>query len=951
MAASDGAVTIANDYITVNVSEKNGGFSINTVKGDKLKKSDDNKALLYHRDEYDTSFTSFEVTYADGTVREYLFGGSYGFLGLSSSAVDVQKLSESEISAMWKVDDLVFQQVISLVSEGANEHGMVSIAYYVMNLGQKQVSVRARLLLDTALGNRDFGCYQVIDENNNYRVIKTEAVLTASDSIPQNFFAYDDPYSPSITAYTVSRQGQLPYQVAFGHWNNLASSLFSFAPDNTLDFTDPYNKYLTADSAYDLYYDLGSIPGSGGLGSLLTYYGVYSHHDVKEESTVTVDLTAPTKLTLDSTGEKYIPQLNLGMADFAVQMVISNLAEENAKQYSNITVAIYTEPGIMPLYSNGQAIPGVSYDDMTPYTVAYSEFTVGETISETLLFSAKLSKRTEFRKVKIRVFDTSSGPALTEDKLQAENSFYILCPSTNNELPMFTFTMLSPLVIYYKGTRHLFVTGTHMELLYESIQSGNCTVKLYEYITEEQKAKGKKPEEVTISKENVLQPDPTKLDIIVTADMVPTMWYVQFEWSNNAVQLGIVPEKYRKMSAPALSFMVSDNPMFKNDTYGVIAVIQTKGGNNLPAYRIRSFRNEAEFQEYKQLGIWTGESYKKDYVEILIELRGEFEIVEEVFDPDTRTMQPSKVRATSVKTMDNKINNCITINNCIDFEEGVLTLFYLEKLGEFGDIQLHFDGSLYTSGSRTSVWKGEAAFTTIRQGDDYGLVPYDENGVRKENFNQQPITLVWPSVFGTAQSLAGMVFNLAYGKLGVILDDNDNEVGRVISFGAKLDLGFLIPGGKPDENEKEDTYWTRLQGFWRYYKYGERGEYADWLYCNYDKNFDFSVEKKEENKGAASVMVEDILYGCGEGFIGFHLKVEVGIPNYVEGMPKIKGELEVNTIGNWQAGLKGEVKLPTFSLEAELTLKSYKNIPIPDKLYLFVSDFEPGVNIDGYIRA
>lgn len=196
-----------------------------------------------------------------------------------------------------------------------------------------------------------------------------------------------------------------------------------------------------------------------------------------------------------------------------------------------------------------------------------------------------------------------------------------------------------------------------------------------------------------------------------------------------------------------------------------------------------------------------------------------------------------------------------------------------------------------------------------------------------------------------------MVFNLAYGKLGVILDDNDNEVGRVISFGAKLDLGFLIPGGKPDENEKEDTYWTRLQAFWRYYKYGERGEYADWLYCNYDKNFDFSVEKKEENKGAASVMVEDILYGCGEGFIGFHFKVEVGIPNYVEGMPKIKGELEVNTIGNWQAGLKGEVKLPTFSLEAELTLKSYKNIPIPDKLYLFVSDFEPGVNIDGYIRA
>lgn len=95
-------------------------------------------------------------------------------------------------------------------------------------------------------------------------------------------------------------------------------------------------------------------------------------------------------------------------------------------------------------------------------------------------------------------------------------------------------------------------------------------------------------------------------------------------------------------------------------------------------------------------------------------------------------------------------------------------------------------------------------------------------------------------------------------------------------------------------------------------------------------------------------MVEDILFGCGVGFIGFHFKTEVGIPNYVEGMPKIKGELEVNTIGNWSAALKGEVKFTSFALEAELGLKSYKKIPIPDKLYLFVSGFEPGVNVDGH---
>ena len=80
MADSDGVVSISNDYISVTVSSENGGFFVKTKEGDKLIKSDDNKALLYHRGEYDTSFTSFEVTYADGKTEYYLFGGSYGFL-------------------------------------------------------------------------------------------------------------------------------------------------------------------------------------------------------------------------------------------------------------------------------------------------------------------------------------------------------------------------------------------------------------------------------------------------------------------------------------------------------------------------------------------------------------------------------------------------------------------------------------------------------------------------------------------------------------------------------------------------------------------------------------------------------------------------------------------------------------------------------------------------------
>lgn len=938
MADSDGVTSITNNYITLDVSEKNGGFSVNTDKGDKLNKSDDNKALLYHNGEYDTSFTSFEVTYANGSTKDYLFGGSYGFLGMTSSSVSVTKVNDSEIDAVWKLDDLIFTQKLTLVNSGANEHGMVSIDYDVKNNGSSAVSVKARVLLDTALGSQDYGCYQVIDKNNAYQSIKTETLLTASDSIPQNFYAYDDPYNPTITAYTVSKQGEMPYQAAFGHWNNLASTLFNFQPNNTLDFTDLHNKYLTADSAYALYYDLGNVPASGGSGSFLTYYGIFSHQDVVSGSTMTVDVTAPTSLSLNDAKTAYVPQVSKGSADFSVQTVMKNLTGSAAKKYNSVTLAIYTASGLMPLDAKGVAIPGLTYEETDPYTMSYADVAAGATVTDTLYFSAKPATNAEYRKVKLQVYDTSSSATLTADRLLGEKVFYILCPGTNGDLPTFTFTSLTPDIIYYSGTRHLFLTGTNIDILYTSIKSGNCTLKAY--------SKDAAGQSVTVLKENVLQPGTDKLDIILPDEMVTGDWYLQLEWSDNAVQSGLVTAEYQKQTAPALNFTVSDDKSYKNDTYGVIAVVQTAEGAK-PAYRIMSFSGESTFDAFKKGTKQSDGSYVKNYVEILLELRGEFEVKSTTFDALTSSYVPTVVKATSLKTsVDNKATNCISINNCIDFEDGVLAVYYTNVSGGFGDIMVSFDGALYTSNARTSMWKGEAAFTKIVQGTEYGLIPYDENGNRDINFTAEPITLVWPSVFGAAQTIAGMVFNLAYGQLGVMKDNDENEVGRLISFSAKLDLGFLIPSGS--SKEAEDTYWTRLKNFWKYYKYGERGEYADWMYANDGKSFDFSNETSNENKGAASIMVQDILFGCGAGFVGVHFNANIAIPNYLEGMPRVEGTLEVNTIGNWMVALEGKMEMPTFTLEAALTLKSYNNIPVPDKIYFFVSGFEPGINIDAH---
>jgi len=142
--------TLANDNIKVTVSGDNGGFVVRTIDGDILKKDDNNKNLLYHNGLYDTSFTSFRVDYGSGKVKDYLFGGDYGFLGLNSSEVTVTQ-DDMGITAVWTVDKITFTQRLELSTGGSQEHGMVSVKYSAKNSGSSDVSIKARVLLDTAL--------------------------------------------------------------------------------------------------------------------------------------------------------------------------------------------------------------------------------------------------------------------------------------------------------------------------------------------------------------------------------------------------------------------------------------------------------------------------------------------------------------------------------------------------------------------------------------------------------------------------------------------------------------------------------------------------------------------------------------------------------------------------------------------------------------------------------
>ncbi|MEA4961002.1 S-layer homology domain-containing protein [Lutispora sp.] len=932
-AAEAEIYTLKNNYIEAVVSTKNGGFLIRTVEGNKMNKDDNNKNLLYHNGQYDTSFTSFKVDYGSNVVREYIFGGKYGFLGLSSSDVKVTQ-DTTGITAVWSVNDLTFTQRIELSALNSNEHGMTSISYTVKNNGQKPInSVKARVLLDSCLGNRDYGYYQIpVDGVGTLETITKEKVFDYGPNafVPAAMYAIDDAMTPAITAYTVNSTS--PYRIAFGHWNNLASSLFDFAPDTALEFTNAFNdRYLTADSAYALYYDMKDIAANAER-NISTYYGVYSNHTVYQGDKVTVNVTAPTSLQLSKDKKSYVSsELALGSANIGVEAKINNFIKDAATDYSEISVAIYTPNGVAPLDAGGND-PGGTYSYMNPYRITLNNVEPGQTRATTFQLKADVGAAATFRKIEIRAFDTSVQSALTEQSLLGSSSFYILCPGGDGNLPKITFTGGEPDILYYEGTRHFFVTGNNFSMLEDkslyTLYLESLTDKNRKYLVE--------PENITFPE----NPEGNILDVILKQNVPVGDYQLVFYWEDAAVKKGIVEAENKVMTAPALKVTMSDDPFYKNDTYGVVIVYQKPGTwGHTSAYEIKSFRNEAEFQKFK--------SAASNYKEILIILRGAFEVdtKDEKGNPVSWTAAVGKSSLVNGKVNQNTI---VTLNNCIDFENGTLTLHYDGNNLSSGSILVDFDGDLYTSDARTSIWKGKAALTAITNGKDFSLVPYDEDGAVLKTFADETITLVWPCALSMAQTLSGMVFNMTYGKLGAMFDTqtyapNIIELGRVLSFSGNMDLSFLVPSGAASKGC--DTKWNRIKDAFNINNdyYGLRTRYERFV----EEPSEKEQEDMKEGAGQASVMVDNILFGCGVGFVGFKCEVGVKLPSYTESMPTMNCKLKINTIGDWDFEVEGSCKFTTIEVELEIGIKSKNNIPVPDKLIFIINGFEPGINVDG----
>ena len=884
--------TLSNENLQVLVDRRSGGFSIRTLEGDAIRKDDNNKNLLFPLGEDDTSFASLRVT-RNGETKDYVFGGKYE----GSSDVAVTATSE-EIRAVWSVDGITVTQTIRLANPGSTQHGMAYLSYTAENTGEP-ARVELRLLMDTALGTQDYGIYEVAQSGGGYQTVESEQSISGYQN---SFFAYDDPQNPSVFAYflngSVGDTASTPAKVTFAHWNNLAATVFDYDPDTSLYFTTPYNRdYLTADSAFALYYDLGTV-AEGGSAAAAGYYGVFSNADVPETAGATLNFTnVPQALEMNSDRTGYT-----GNGDFTVTASMTNISGQTL---DNVRVVVYPGEDITPYNQSGVLQTNVSYLD--PYYVDLTNLQADGSQSMEFKFHAVPGEEATYRKLTFQAYKLEG----TSTVLQAQNllcaeTVWILCPGTNGNVPEIGFTSASPDLIYTTGNRSLYLTGTNFSMLVGS----NYTLRLFR--TDGAKINGESSIAID-SSAFIINAEDNTAQVVLTQELPIGEYQLTIDYTDTATA---------DITAPALRFQVTDDPEYRNDGYGVVTV--EADGNN--TYSVKTYETEEKYEDSgKELGDDT----------VLLEFRGAF----------SQKTEGSGTVYTAVSL--GKEDNVITLNNCLDIRDGQVTI-----TDENGTIEVDFDASLTVSGVGTSVWSGRCCLTAIEDGSAYSLTTYEASGDRDGDGN---ITLLWPSVGQAAQSLLGLLFEFKYGELGYM-----EGVGGVIGFGGGLDLSFLVPAAKQSAPEasaldqaKQDLIERGADTPDNLRALEEQIPHdADTVNTNaprFETSTDMGdgAEAGDGDSRSATIQVDDILFGGGK-YQGVNFSVALGLPSYIDGMPGIEGVLTVKTVGDWAVGVSGAASFATFAMEAELAIQSRDGIPYPDTLHFFVGGFVPGINLDGF---
>ncbi|WP_409968919.1 S-layer homology domain-containing protein [Bengtsoniella intestinalis] len=901
-------------YLSVKVSKDNGGFLVDTVEGDKTLKSDDNKYLLYPDELYDTSYTTFRVV-QEGVATDYIFGRSYGFLGIDSSNVTLTQPNDSAIQATWSVDGFNFTQTLTLQDQLGTEHGMVRITYAVTaDAGTTADSISARVMLDTALGYSDTAIYQFINSDSTYTTVTTEQALDGED-YTGTFFAYDDATNPSVVAYTVN-DGTAPTSVAVGHWNNLASSVYDFTPDDTLNFTTQYNmEYMTADSAVAMYYDMGAV-SSTTTGYASTYYGVYSNITTSDEDKVSINVSyAPTAMVLNEAEDGYLADTASNEAgDYSVTLLVKNVTAETFSP----TIAVYPEEGLTSRDLDGDLRSDVSWS--SPYYQQISNLEPYEERAITFTFHAEPMVDSGYRKMTFTVYDTDSPSSLLMEDQCGERELYVNCPGSAGSTVV-SFYSLTPESVYVSGSRNLYLSGQNFSALRDQTA--------YDIVLRPVSG----GTDVRVADANVSIDTSDNSGIIVLDQTLKTgIWQVVVDWDDVTTPDTI---------SSSLQFTVSDNPGLQDLKYGIVTIESDGTTAAGEKYKIGMYADEAAYAAAYSSATGTNGSNENVYLEI----RGEFSAVYGE-DGTENAGELLSLTATSIANADGTVSSTININDCLDIEAGTVIINIQRPTSGATDqiIDINIDGNVYTTGARTKIWSGVCAITSFENYSAYTMLQYTSTG-EETTETENTIGLLWPGAASGWQTLAGMVLELRYCQFGFMSNsdetDESAEKVRIISFGAELDTSMLLPTALDALVDVAASPMEEAQISLAYSTYD-----ADDLRAIED-TYRLSQTAWEDVAGASMALyAHDILFGGG--FIGFNTSIELEIPAFADGFPSIEGALGLKVMNSeWAFSVEGAADFVVLEMEASFALISYNGIPVPDTMYFYIGGFTPGLNVEG----
>ena len=893
---------VSDGYISVKVSTSNGGFYVGTEEGDVIIKSDNDKHLMYNDSDFDTSFTTFRVTKA-GQVTDYIFGRSYDHLGVESSEVSVFLSADNTIVAEWTVDQITFRQTIALMGADTYQHGMAYVAYTATNHGSTAIeSIEARVLVDTALGDLDYGYYMLGQTDGSYVAVEEEKTFSGSE-YSNYFFAYDNKTSPNVTAYTlngtVGGEMIVPEKVTFAHWMDLASTVYDYTPsvENPTNFTQVYEDIdkLTADSAVALYYDMGNAEAESVGGTVCFYYGVYSNYKAGK-SDIAVNFTSSGSMFLNEDGQTY-RDLNGDLpGNFSATIKLSNIVD---KTFGHVSVAVLPEDAIQ--LHNGSSFVTSSPQD--PYYQTVTELKPGETRDVRFDLQLDPTLVTSYRRVRLVVYSAEGPSGFTDENRIVEKELFVLCPGA--EGVDVGFTGMTPESVFMKGKRFAYITGTNFSMIRDTSQ--------YRLILRPLDG----GEDVVLDMDKVvINPEKNTATLVLDMELRPTTYSVIIDW-NDVTKEDMVSE--------TLELVVTDVPSPGDPGYvssGVYGIITIERNKTDKTYELVNYESE--------------EAYKNTQTapeDIMLVLRGDFNVLSSEDRPNHKaeaiTLMPGEV---------------ITINDCLEVKEGRVTITKVyDDSGKQVSIDVDIDGKLYTAVANTKVWDGILALTSIKNGTLYTLPVYSEQGklsYRKGEQDGEIIQLLWPGAASTTQTIAGLLLNFRYGEFAVM--QQGENIARVVAFGAALDPSILVPpgmvGNQAHYSNLEKAQREMGVGFYtaaqlRATDLQFRKDQANW---------------RDKQQGTLNLYMDDILFGAG-GFIGFNTQIEVGIPSYTEPMPYIQGTLALKIINDyWEFGVEGEADMMVFEMEASLKFKSYKGFPVPDEFYFFVGGTNPGLPVDPF---